>query len=71
MAEQANDVRVELIRMAQGLAQLGTAGGVRPQQVDRYLERFRAVYDHLAATVLTTPAAGRAQRRDASTPGWD
>lgn len=71
MADESDEARIELIRTAQGLAELGGGGGVSAEKLDRYLERFRAIYDHLAATVFTTTAAGRDRRRDASTPPWE
>lgn len=71
MADENEEPKVELIRMAQGLAEIGSGGGVSAEKIDRYLERFRAIYDHLAATVFTTTAAGRDRRGDASTPPWD
>lgn len=63
--------RVQLIQMAKELAELGTGSGPSAGNEDRYLERFRAIYDHLAATVFTTSGVGANRRGDASIPGWD
>ena len=62
--------RVELVKVARQLAEVGTAGASAGQE-DRYLERFRAIYDHLAATVCSPPRlAGSNRRGDASMPTW-
>ena len=66
---QSDDGRVTLIGMAEQLALVGSGGSIAPTRETRFLERFRAAYDYLAATVYSTPGSGR-RGGAPELPGW-